>query len=329
MNVTKKRIEELINEINNTSVLIIGDVMLDSYMWGNVNRISPEAPIPIVAINNKEFRLGGAANVALNIKAMGAKPILCSVVGDDSYAEIFKNILTQQNLSNLGIIHEKIRKTTVKTRIISGGQHILRVDEEDTKQISNKSTNVLAKKIKELIIQKNVKLIIFEDYDKGVISAELIEMVKTFARTNNIVISVDPKKQNFNNYTGINLFKPNFKEFCEGLKIDINKRQIKKIAEEAHAFIINNKIDTLLITLSEQGVFICNKNGWKHFAAEIRDISDVSGAGDTVISVASLFYLAGADIKEIAMIANYAGGLVCEKPGVVPVDINDLLNEFD
>lgn len=273
--------------------------------------------------------MGGAANVALNIKAMGAEPILCSVVGDDNYAEIFKNILVEQNLSDLGVIHEKKRKTTVKTRIISGGQHILRVDEEDTSLISNTSTNELFKKIKELISIKNVKLIIFEDYDKGVISSELIKMVSNYARVNKIIVSVDPKKRNFDNYKEIDLFKPNFTEFCDGLKIDLKNNQIKLIAEEAHAFIINNKIDTLLLTLSEQGVFICNKNGWKHFVAEIRDISDVSGAGDTVISVASLLYLAGAENNEIAITANFAGGLVCEKTGVVPVNIKELLAEFD
>lgn len=330
MNISKEKIVQYTSKFKDSNVLIIGDVMLDSYMFGKVNRISPEAPIPVVAIDNKEFRLGGAGNVALNIKSLGANPILCSVIGDDNYSNILFELLDDLNMSNEGIIKEQERKTTVKTRVISGAQHILRVDEEDTFNLKNKTTKTLISKINDILNKYDISNIIFEDYDKGVISKLLIDEVKKSAAEKNIIISVDPKKKNFKNYKGVNLFKPNFKEFCEGLKLDIDKNSdIEMLAKESIKFINDNNINTLLITLSEKGVFICNKDKWKHFPAEIRNISDVSGAGDTVISVASLLMSKGANIETIAVAANLAGGLVCEKTGVVPINIEELISEFD
>ncbi len=328
MNINKKRVKELADKFQSSNILIIGDVMLDSYMWGNVNRISPEAPIPIVSINDSEFRLGGAANVALNIKALGANPILCSVTGNDNYSIIFKELLSKENINDMGIITDADRKTTVKTRIISKGQHILRVDEENINPVSDEITNVLLSKITEIIKSKNIKIIIFEDYDKGVITDKLIQDVKKSAKENNIAVCVDPKKNNFNNYSEISLFKPNFKEFCEGLKIEIDKKQINKLADVTKQFIKDNRIDILLITLSELGIFICDKNNWHHLPVKVRDISDVSGAGDTVISIASLFLSVNASLEEIATISNIAGGVVCEKTGVVPIKLDELLDEF-
>lgn len=329
MTISKEELNKYLESFKSKSVLIVGDVMVDSYLMGKVNRISPEAPIPVVSVTEREYRLGGAANVALNLSALGAKAYLCSVIGDDEKGRIFDELLNKRKLSNKGIIVSKNRKTTVKTRVISGGQHLLRVDDEDSHPIEIEIRERLLLKLKELVNDVHIDLIIFEDYDKGVISSELIEWVSVFAKEKNILTSVDPKKINFSSYKNITLFKPNFKEFTEGLKADINKSDLKTLEMFAQGFIKDNNIDILMITLSEKGVFIANKLQSIHFPAEVRDISDVSGAGDTVISVASLLLASDASLGEIAFISNIAGGLVCEKTGVVPINCDDLLNEFE
>ncbi len=329
MAVSKERVAQLFDKFKDQKVLIIGDVMLDSYMWGKVNRISPEAPIPIVSVSNTEFRLGGAANVGLNIKAMGADPVLFCVTGKDKYTSVFESLLKKRGISSEGLVIEDGRKTTVKTRIISKGQHLLRVDEEDTYPIKKTTEDLLLTKIRKFIDQQKPELIIFEDYDKGLISERIIKTVVELAIKNEIKVCVDPKKINFHNYKGVSLFKPNFSEFCEGIKSDIAKSDIDSLSKSAQLFTQNNGIEILMITLSEHGIFVSDKERWQHIPAEIRDISDVSGAGDTVISIAGLCLSSGADMTEAAIISNIAGGLVCEKTGVVPIDITELLNEFN
>ncbi len=321
-------VDNYIKGFKNKKVLIVGDVMVDAYMWGNVNRISPEAPIPVVSIKERDYRLGGAANVALNVSALGAEVILCSVIGKDEQGKIFKELLSKRELTNKGIVESDIRKTTVKTRIISNGQHLLRVDEEEVGNINNNCENELFNKISNILIDSNIDVIIFEDYDKGVLSKNLISKICSLAKQKDIYTTVDPKKDNFNFYNGVSLFKPNLKEFSEGVKEYIAKDDIKMLKKYAKEFIKQQNIDNLLITLSENGVFIANDTEMLHFGAEVRDISDVSGAGDTVISVASLLLASGASIDEIAQISNIAGGLVCEKTGVVPININELAEEF-
>ncbi len=328
MNISKQQAEKYFNSFKDKNIMIIGDVMVDSYMWGKVNRISPEAPIPIVSITDRDFRLGGAANVALNINALGATAFLCSVIGCDEKGLVFEELLKKNNLSQDGIVKLADRKTTVKTRIISGGQHLLRVDEEVSYPLANEVNESILDRVKGLCVAKNIDVIIFEDYDKGVLSENLIKEIIDFAKNKGILITVDPKKKNYNSYQNVDLFKPNLKEFAEGEKADINAKNIDEIKSLAKDFIAKNSIENLMITLSEQGVFIANSDEMLHFPAMIRAISDVSGAGDTVISVASLLMAAGAKIDEIAQISNLAGGLVCEKAGVVPVNVNDLLSEF-
>ncbi len=327
MALDKKNIQSYFKSFSEKKVLIIGDVMIDSYMLGNVNRISPEAPIPVVSVTGRDYRLGGAANVALNIAALGAEAILCSVVGEDESGVVFETLLEKETLSSRGIIKDKSRRTTIKTRIISSGQHLLRVDEEDAFQLSAEIEKKLTDRVFSIIDNNSIDLIILEDYDKGVFSESFIRNITSKANEKSIITTVDPKKRNFNFYTHTTLFKPNLKEFGEGLKVDINKNDIDKLKQLAQTYIKDNEIKILLLTLSEKGVLIADEKNAYHFPAIIRAISDVSGAGDTVISVAGLLLACGASLVEIAQISNIAGGLVCEKTGVVPIDVDELLIE--
>ncbi len=322
----KESIEKYFEGVKSKKVLIIGDVMVDSYMWGDVKRISPEAPIPIVSVTNREYRLGGASNVALNIKALGAEPFLCSVIGNDEKGLVFKSLLKDKNLSCEGILELEDRKTIVKTRIISNGQHLLRVDDEDTSLISDEVQMSLFYRLESIVKKENIDIIIFEDYDKGVLSEILISKICDFAKRNNVITCVDPKKNNFDFYSEVDFFKPNLKEFNEGLKCNINDVEALKV--KAQEFLSATKIGVLMITLSEKGVLILNKNQSYHFPTVIRKISDVSGAGDTVISVASLLMSMGAPIDIVASVSNIAGGLVCGKSGVVSIDQTELLSEI-
>ncbi|MGB3947246.1 MAG: bifunctional ADP-heptose synthase [Bacteroidia bacterium] len=320
-------IHSIFNSFNKLNVLIIGDVMIDAYMWGNVHRISPEAPVPIVSVTKKENRLGGAANVALNVQALGATPILCSVVGNDEGSKTFTELLKKQKLSAKGIIKSKKRVTTIKTRIIGANHQMLRVDEEIENNLASDETKLLIDKIKEMIVSQKADVIIFEDYDKGCITPELIKAVVDFAKQKKMPVVVDPKKKNFMHYKGVNLFKPNMKELREGLKLDHSPEGIKELEKVAAQFTKQQHIDTLLITLSEKGIFTYNNRNQALIPAHVRNISDVSGAGDTVISVAALCLALNLSPNLTATLSNLAGGLVCEKVGVVPVDKNQLLEE--
>ncbi|MDD3686080.1 MAG: PfkB family carbohydrate kinase [Bacteroidales bacterium] len=328
MEFKRKDISELIKQFTTKRVLIIGDVMVDSYMWGKVNRISPEAPIPVVSVTGREYRLGGAANVALNIKSLGAEPILCSVIGDDDKALVFSDLLKQNSMCADGLVKLSGRKTTTKTRIISGSQHLLRVDDEIDTALENSDSDILVARIKELCSKSKIDLIIFEDYDKGVLTDYNLPLIIEFAKSMGIVTAVDPKKRNFMNYRGVNLFKPNHKEFCEGTKSEIAKNDFVNLKTAGEKFLAETGNQYLLLTLSEHGVYITDNKSSYHQPAVLRDISDVSGAGDTVISVAGLLLCAGADMETIATISNIAGGLVCEKAGVVPVNPHELILEF-
>lgn len=308
-------------------VLIIGDVMIDSYMWGNVCRISPEAPVPIVSDIYRENRPGGASNVALNIKAMGAIPIICSVIGDDSKGKEFIDILKALSLSDIGIIIEKNRETSRKTRIISGNQQLLRVDEETCDYINSDSEKQLLEFATQLTVDKKVNSIIFQDYDKGFITPNLIKQIVNIANKKDIPVLTDPKKRHFLNYENTSLFKPNFKELNDGLKMDLNKKDIESIiaAMEKLRKLKNHKL--IMLTLSEMGIIINDNGKYHHIPAEVRDISDVSGAGDTVISIAGLCQGTGLSPIDTAALSNLAGGQVCEKAGVVPVNKEQLLKE--
>lgn len=325
--IKKDFIKETFKSFSELNVLIIGDVMVDSYMWGKVNRISPEAPVPIVAIETKERRLGGAANVALNIQAMGANPILCSVIGIDYEGQIFLDLLKKQKLSQKGILKSRTRITTNKTRVIGNNHQLVRVDEEQEDDISVSETDQLLQLILFILQHDKIDVIIFEDYNKGLINQKLIKSVVDMAKKRNIPIAVDPKKKNFMNYKGVTLFKPNLKELKEGLKIDFDPDNIRELQKAVSSFRVKQKISTALITLSERGIYTNSRTVKEILPAHIRKIADVSGAGDTVISVAALCLALELHPILTAALSNLAGGLVCEQVGVVPIDKQKLLEE--
>lgn len=307
--------------------MVIGDVMVDAYLWGKVDRISPEAPVPIVAVHQRESRLGGAANVAINLRAMGASPLLCSVIGSDRQGEELLELMRELSMDTAGMLQMEGRVTTVKTRVIGNNHQLLRVDDEITEDIDTKTENLLGNRIESLLDERRPAVVIFEDYDKGVLTAELISRIVAACKKRGIPTAVDPKKKNFLSYKGVTLFKPNLAELKAGLKIDIDKTNAEKLQQATAAFQQSQNIDTLMVTLSEAGVFYSKDGQAGILPAHIRNISDVSGAGDTVISVASLCLALGLRPRTMAALANLAGGLVCEKVGVVPVDKIQLQEE--
>jgi len=331
--ISTESISKLFNEFNNLTAIVIGDVMVDSYIWGSVNRMSPEAPVPIVEVEKRENRLGGAANVGLNLKALGAKPILCSVIGDDPKGNEFIELLKGEGMLLDGIIQSSSRITTTKFRVIGNNSQLLRVDEETTENLEEIYQEAIQNKVKEIIQVNDVDVIIFQDYDKGVINAELIEFVSKEAKEFDIPVVIDPKKENFMHYKDVTLFKPNLKEIKDGLNTDFDENNdadieinVAKLQDELNA-------DMVLNTLSEKGVFISWRidGGYESMLipAHVRNIADVSGAGDTVISVAALCVSQKLEPPIMAAISNLAGGLVCEEIGVVSVDKGKLLNEIN
>jgi len=322
------QINTLFKEFSRHTVLIIGDIMIDSYITGKIERMSPEAPVPIISVTNKEERLGGAANVALNIQALGAKPIVCSVSGDDHNTKTLHQLFRKNKLSTEGLLEIKNRPTTVKTRIISNNKHVLRLDEETLIEISLAEEKLLLNKITSIIKKQKISVVIFEDYNKGCITPSLIKEVVKLAAKKKIPVAVDPKKRNFLAYKGVTLFKPNLKELKEGLKIkNLNPENKREVEQAAEALRKKLNAELVLLTLSENGMYISDEKNKHHSAAHKRNVIDVSGAGDTVIAVAALCLASKTDSKTLVQLANLAGGLVCEKAGVVPVDKKLLMKE--
>ncbi len=321
-------VKQLFERFKGKKIVVIGDVMIDAYLRGKVNRVSPEAPVPIVSLEKQEDRLGGAANVALNLVALGAAPIICSVVGNDKQADDLKELLHEAKISSQGLIFSATRQTTIKTRIIGNNQQLLRIDSEQTNSISVQEEEELLSKIKELL-KSGIDGIIFEDYNKGVLTPRVINEVILLANAANLITAVDPKKQNFLEYKGVSLFKPNLKELREGLNINFTFSPNAKLDFENAVTELENQLFNRIsfVTLSEFGVFIKQSEHNYYAEAHLRNISDVSGAGDTVIAVATLCLVCGAKLELIAELANIAGGLVCEKSGVVSIDHEQFINE--
>lgn len=308
---------------------VIGDVMLDTYWWGSVERISPEAPVPIVALRKKEHRMGGAANVALNIKALGAKVSIFSVIGDDDDGQTLDNLFKEEHIATSYLLKSNKRITTSKSRIISRNQQMLRLDSEIIKDLDLPDESRLIDAVSKYIDQEKPDVLIFEDYNKGVLTSKVIREVIQLCRAKGIPTTVDPKRKNFFAYEGVSIFKPNLKEVREAFNIideSMEQETLENIHNQLKARLHH---DISFITLSERGVFYEDANGAGIVPAHIRNIADVSGAGDTVIAVASLVFAATKDVKLMAEVANLAGGIVCEEVGTVAINKDKLRHECD
>jgi rfaE bifunctional protein kinase chain/domain len=314
---TEQRLREIFKRFVGRKIAVIGDLMLDRYLWGSVTRISPEAPVPVVEIESESARLGGAANVANNIKSLGASPVLIGVVGDDSNGRLLSKIMHENGFDQVGIVVDSSRSTTVKSRVIAHGQHVVRIDREMKSDISSDvSERVLA------ILRQSIAgfdAVIIQDYNKGVIVKGLIREVISLAIGEGTVVAVDPKFNNFFEYQGVSVFKPNRKETEDALGIRITD----DVSAENAVRTLRERLEcgNVLLTRGEKGMTLLERNGTiTHVPTKARRVADVSGAGDTVISTLTLALASGATIKEAAALANFAGGIVCGEVGIVPVD---------
>lgn len=320
-------ITQLFDSFKHIKVGIIGDVMLDTYMWGKVDRISPEAPVPVVAVHQKELRIGGAGNVALNICALGAKASIISVTGNDDDGTELRKMFEKKSIDTSFLLQSTKRITTNKIRVIARNQQMMRLDNELTSDLGYEDENRLVLAVQTYIAQEKPQVVILEDYNKGVLTELVIQKVIDLCRHNNIVTAVDPKRKNFFNYKHVDIFKPNLKEATEGLNIihtDVNEALLNDIHIALHEK-LHHQIS--FITLSEKGVFYQHRDSGSIVPSHIRNIADVSGAGDTVIAVAALVYAATRDVQLMAKTANIAGGLVCEEVGTAAIDKEKLLKE--
>ncbi|MBL0234592.1 MAG: carbohydrate kinase [Chitinophagaceae bacterium] len=311
------------------TVGVMGDVMLDTYMWGKVERISPEAPVPVVSLNKKEYRIGGAGNVAWNCQSLGAKVSILSVTGNDTEADLLTDLFEANQIDTSYLVKSVDRTTTSKTRIISRNQQMMRLDAEITDDLNEQEEAKLLNSVSDFIAREDPDIIIFEDYDKGVLTAGLISKVIALCKESGVLTAVDPKRKNFFNYKGVDIFKPNLKEVKEALNLllaDPSKADLEQIHASLHSQ-LSHAIS--FITLSEKGVFYEENGKSTIIPSHLRNIADVSGAGDTVIAVASLVYAATHNVQLMAEIANIAGGLVCEEVGTVSVSRDKLLAECE
>ena len=324
---SKVNFEELFSRFRGMKIGVLGDVMLDTYWWGHVERISPEAPVPVVALDRKEYRIGGAGNVALNLSCLGAQVSILSVIGDDEDGAALTKLFSENNISTSYLLKNKSRITTSKSRIISRNQQMMRLDSEITHDLGEKDESDLLASVEKYILKEKPEALILEDYNKGVLTENIITRVIDMCRQNDVITTVDPKRKNFLSYKGVNIFKPNMKEVKEGLNLlvdDINENVLNNIHDKLEKK-LNHEVS--FITLSEKGVYYRQNGRSRIVPSHVRNIADVSGAGDTVIAVASLLYAATKDVDLMAEVANIAGGLVCEEVGTVAINKERLLEE--
>jgi rfaE bifunctional protein kinase chain/domain len=323
MDTSLKKLNALKNNFIGKRIAIVGDMMLDSYYQGFVSRISPEAPVPVVEVEDEFSRFGGALNVAHNIKTLGGIPLPIGIIGKDNEGKLLKKLMEESGIDYSGIIIDKNRPTTAKTRVIANNQHVVRIDKEKTFPISGLTEkniiNLLRKQIKKL------DAIILQDYNKGVLTKNLIEKVIALANANKVIVTVDPKFNNFFSYQNVTVFKPNRKETEDAFGIKIKSQA--EITSAGYKLLQELNCKYALLTLGEGGIALFEKTMQeRRVPTKARKVADVSGAGDTVISTLTMALTAGADIYDAAYLANYAGGLVCQEVGIVPIDLNVLFS---
>jgi len=313
-------LNEVFNRINDLHVVIVGDVMLDNYWWGEIDRISPEAPVPIVNLQRRESRLGGAANVALNCKALGATVSLCSVIGNDAEGDTLVRLANEAGIDMKHTLRSEHRATTSKTRVIARKQQILRLDDEHVEELNIEEEHPFIDLVLRFLQREKPQVLIFEDYNKGVLKENVIQRITAHCREIGILTAVDPKQKNFLAYRGVDIFKPNLKEVREGLHISLPEIDLQHLQEVHDILHRHLEHQITFITLSERGVFVSQSGSPAVIIpSHLRNIADVSGAGDTVIATASMVYAITRDPILMAEISNIAGGLVCEDVGVVPI----------
>jgi rfaE bifunctional protein kinase chain/domain len=321
--------KKLFTSFSSLKVGVVGDVMLDTYMWGKVDRISPEAPVPIVTLHHKEYRIGGAGNVALNCQSLGANVSILSVTGDDTEGLLLEELFEGSNIDTSYLVKSADRITTNKTRIISRNQQMMRLDAEVTNDLNSKEEKNLLEKVQAYISAVDPDIIIFEDYNKGVLTEKIIQQVIELCRQAGVITAVDPKRKNFFSYKHIDIFKPNLKEVKEGLNLLIDEIS-QPLLQNIHAELQNILHHTIsFITLSEKGVYYQQDDKSNIIPSHLRSIADVSGAGDTVIAVAAMVYAVTKNVHLMAEIANIAGGVVCEEVGTVAISKEKLLQECE
>jgi D-glycero-beta-D-manno-heptose-7-phosphate kinase len=307
-------------DFSDLHILVIGDIMIDRYIHGHVTRISPEAPVPVVEQKSIENRAGGSANVALNVRSLGAKVSLLSIGGHDHEYDILNDILSETHIES-HILRLQNRKTTTKTRVLSGNQQLLRIDHEDKHDIDASEQSRLIDTFNEILNNTFINGIILQDYNKGMLTPSLILTIIKTANEKNIPTFVDPKEKNFFAYQGCTLFKPNKKEI---------RQAVGSLSWDEADILIKQKLQNkyTIITLGSEGIYINDGKNGKIYPTTQRVIADVCGAGDSVISVVSLCYIKGMNSRDIATVANIAGGQVCEIPGVIPVNLEKLVQEL-
>ncbi len=319
---TVQRIEEIVARLQGKTIAVIGDLMLDRYFWGSVSRISPEAPVPVIDIEHETFHLGGAANVAHNLRSLGIQPVLCGVVGNDDEGSTLRQTAEASGLVTTGILFDSHRPTTVKTRIMGNNQHIARLDKEKRDYINDQTSESILSVLYSL---ENLDGIIIEDYNKGVITGHLIQLLTALSKKNNIPLFVDPKKNFFFDYKQATVFKPNRKEAQEALGYQL--RTSSDILRAGSELLARLEAENILLTLGEEGMMLFQNNGEiSSVPTKARHIADVSGAGDTAIATLAAAIAGGASMTEAAELANIAAGVVCEEPGIVSIQPSTLIS---
>ena len=311
-------IDKLIDQFTQKHILVIGDVMLDEYIWGKVNRVSPEAPVPVVKLDNIDYHAGGAANVGENVFSLGCEVTMVGLIGNDKNGEKLKNILNKEERFNLRLVKQAGRPTTVKTRIMAQGQQVMRVDNETEEPPPTDVLEELQSAVDSVI--DNVDGVILQDYGKGLFSKEMINWIMQRSKKASFPVYVDPKDHNYSCFSGARLLKPNSSEFWN------NVNPNSSFEEAATSLKIDNDYGILLVTRGADGMSIFYDDNKEHIPTIARSVHDVSGAGDTVISTFAICDICGVDPLESAWMSNYAAGKVCEQAGVVPIKIDDLID---
>lgn len=323
-NMNNERASTILNNAKGKTIAVIGDVMLDRYFWGSVTRISPEAPVPVIDVEKESVHLGGAANVAANLKSLGLETLLCGVIGNDNSGKSFVDVAAQRGINPDGLFIDGNRPTTVKTRIIGNNQQIARIDREVRENISSEGLTYILNNLNNI---NDLSGIILQDYNKGTITKELIQKVMDFSKLKDIPVYVDPKRDNFFLYKGVTVVKPNRKEAQQALGLAL-RNETEVISAGKNLLELLN-CENVLITLGAEGMMLFEKNGTiSSVPTKARHIADVSGAGDTAIATLSATISGGANVQEASAMANYASGIVCEKPGIVSIEIQELLDSI-